>query len=86
MGSLTQNDAINLSLAITTAMLNNDKQTREFLYEDLDVDDLKRVLRWNNRFLINTFAVLVGPENIHEAWATQAQVLREAAAASGDKP
>jgi hypothetical protein len=86
MGTLTQNDAINLSIAITTAMLNGDKQTREFLYEDLDTDDLKRILRWNNRFLLNIFAVVVGPENLKEAWQLQAQALRDAAAKAGDQP
>lgn len=93
MSTLSQNDAINTSLAIITAMMKNDKQTREFIYEDLDADDLKRVLRWTARQVgtlwFTSQALLAGvtePEAAIAAWDDYAATVRQAAVAAGDQP
>jgi hypothetical protein len=56
--ALNEHEAIEMALAVSTAMLNNDKTLREMLYEDLDVNDLKRVLRWTARMSIGRHLVL----------------------------
>jgi hypothetical protein len=70
MHGLTQNQAIAASLAIAEAMKNNDKEMRELAYASMDVEDLKRVLRWQTRNFLNTFAVLclLQDNEFEEAW------------------
>ena len=93
MSTLTQNDAINTSLAIITAMMKNDKQTREFIYEDLDNDDLKRVIRWTARqvgtlWFMSQAAIMdnMDPEAAINAWEEYAALVRQTAVAHGDQP
>ena len=93
MSTLTQNDAINTSLAIITAMMRNDKQTREFIYEDLDNDDLKRVVRWTARqvgtlWFMSQAALMdnTDSDKAIEAWEDYAKLVRETAVAHGDQP
>ena len=70
---ITENEAIKTSLAVTTAMINNDKMFREMVYGDLEADELKRVLRWTTRLLIQQFAanvVVTGGDvdNLPKVW------------------
>lgn len=56
--ALDEHEAIEMAIAVSTAMLNNDKVAREMLYEDLDTVDLKRVLRWVIRMSIGRHMAL----------------------------
>lgn len=67
---MTQNEAIQTSLAVITAMIGNDKEAREEAYANLTEDELKRVLRWTIRQFITHFVVLaaIGGRDPIEAW------------------
>ena len=52
------NEAAKIAAGLGWAILNNDKEGREAIYADCTVEDLKRVLRWQTRFLLNNMAVV----------------------------
>jgi len=56
-------------MSLVTAMSQNDKETREMLYADLTVEDLRRVLRWSIRWYLELFrdVALMGGVNPEEA-------------------
>lgn len=68
--TISQNEAIEVSLAVCTAMLTDDKQAREAIYDGLEAEDLKRVLRWTSRFYLGQFALFAKLSNVPtiEAW------------------
>lgn len=81
--SLNEHEAIQTAIAVSTAMLNNDKPGREMLYADLDTDDLKRVLRWTVRMSLQRHMALcqiTGLDPI-EAWQEQSLAMIAAHAA-----
>lgn len=47
---ISETEAKMLALSFITAMVNEEKEARETLYEDLDVESLKRMMRWVARF------------------------------------
>lgn len=57
-------------MQLGTAMLDDDKETRELVYSDLDTDSLKRVIRWSMRMQLNFFIQLcyVYGINPQEGW------------------
>lgn len=67
---MNESEAILTSIAISTAMFNDDKPTRELLYETLEIEELKRVLRWTVRMSIHrhlAICALTGEDPI-QAW------------------
>lgn len=57
--TISEQEARELTIALSTAMKNNDKPAREELYKDLEPDDLKRILRWTIRLSIMRHVALV---------------------------
>lgn len=47
---LTEEEAQLSAIAFITAMLNDDKESRELIYQDYDAESLKRMMRWVARF------------------------------------
>lgn len=89
---MTQDDAVRMSLAVTTAMLNGDKGAREQLYADLSAEDLRRVLRWTTRFQIMMFISLLGvttgssdPTMVRETWQQFCATQLAAVEAAGEE-
>lgn len=56
--TITSEEAKEIALAVGTAMAENDKAAREMMYKDLSEEDLKKVLRWTTRWLINHVLIL----------------------------
>lgn len=50
---LSEQESREALVQLTTAMMNNDKDIREMIYQDFSTDDLKRILRWSIRHNIN---------------------------------
>lgn len=73
------NYAAQIAVGIGSCMLKNDKTSREILYADLSAEDLKRVLRWQTRFLLQHMAALTAIQGIdleeaYYAWQTNIAV------------
>lgn len=74
---ITEKEAQKAVIALMTAMFNNDKDGRETIYEGMDEDSLKRIIRWAIRQNINHFAALsitMGKDPI-EAWSEFAMMI-----------
>lgn len=84
--ALSEKEAIETAIAVSTAMLNNDKPGREMLYADLDTDDLKRVLRWTIRMSLQRHMVLcqLTGNDPMEAWKNESLAMAAAYEAKGD--
>jgi hypothetical protein len=72
MTDMTEQDARSIVYALGTAMLNEDKPSREMIYEDLTNEELKKVLRWAMRQNLYNFAIIAAMNgmDIMEAWST----------------
>lgn len=68
---ISEEEARATVIQLGTAMLNDDKATRELVYQDLDEDSLKRVIRWSMRMQLNFFAQLCGLIGLdpYQAWS-----------------
>lgn len=58
MKKLTQNEAIQVMMGVVTAMINDDKEGREAVYNELSEEELKRVIRWMVRWFIELFGTM----------------------------
>lgn len=88
---MTQNEAIQISLGIATAMKNDDKVAREMLYEGLSEEELKRVLRWTTRFMLRMFTSWcqssgVPEEALEHIWISWIAGITSAIEQQGDQP
>ena len=68
---LTESEAKQMVVGVATAMIQNDKQAREMVYGDLDTEELKRVLRWSVRWMVNSFMIVNVMQGIDPAQAWQ---------------
>lgn len=68
---ISESEAKSIVMQLGTAMINDDKKTREMVYEGLDEDSLKRVIRWSMRIQLNFFFQLCHVFNLNPAqvWA-----------------
>jgi hypothetical protein len=85
---MTQNEAIETSLMVTTAMMANDRDTRNKLMDELSADDLKRVLRWTTRFQVRFFvttAMAAGATDPSQLWTQFCQQLYTEMMTEGDQ-
>lgn len=68
--ALSEEEARAIVYGIGTAMLHGDKDLREMMYEDLDRDELKKIIRWTMRQNLNNFAYVAITNGLEpeEAW------------------
>lgn len=68
--SLSEAEARSIVYGIGTAMLHGDKEAREMMYQDLDREELKKIIRWTMRQNLNNFAYVAISNGIdpEEAW------------------
>lgn len=88
MSDMSQNDAIRMSVAVSTAMFKNDKTAREAVYADLTTDELKRTLRWTTRMFIQQFVAIcqMHGQDPEEAWENWCNHVSETAEHQEDAP
>lgn len=68
--ALSEEEARAIVYGIGTAMMHGDKEAREMMYEDLDRQELQKIIRWAMRQLLRNFAYVAISNGIdpEDAW------------------
>ena len=74
---ISEQEAQQAVIALGTAMIHDDKEGREAIYADMDVDDLKRIIRWTMRQNLSHFATLamLSGKDPLQAWSEFAMAM-----------
>ncbi len=73
--TLSENEAKLVINGLLLAMIDNDKEAREIIYEDLSTDDLKRVVRWLCRMYLRTLWIVLSSQGYDPAVALKSQIM-----------
>lgn len=84
MTEMTEPEARAVVYALSTAMMEGDKESREMIYENLTNEELKKVLRWAMRKTLVQHAQLCGIIGLHYKETWQAEALQNALGESND--
>ena len=73
--TISENEAKLVINALLFAMIDNDKEAREIIYEDLSTDDLKRVIRWLCRMYLRTLWIVLSSQGYDPATELKSQIM-----------